>query len=114
MRKGVCAIVQSLDGVQVCGEAANGLEAIDRARELRPDLVILDVTMPIVDGFKAARLIREILPDASILMLSMHDGTKLRHVAMSVGADGFVCKDQGVAVLRQAIQTVSHNQPFFP
>ena len=114
VRKGVCTIVQTLDGVQVCGEAANGLEAIDRARELRPDLIIMDITMPVVDGFKAARLIRDILPDASILLLSMHDGNKLRHIAMSVGAHGFVCKDQGVGVLRQAIQAVSHHQMFFP
>jgi len=103
-----------MNGVEVCGEAANGLEAIDRARQLKPDLIIMDITMPVVDGFKAARLIRDILPEASILLLSMHDGTKLRNVAMSVGADGFVCKDQGVGVLRQAIVAVSHNQAFFP
>ena len=114
VRKGVCTIVQTMNGVEVCGEAANGLEAIDRARQLKPDLIIMDITMPVVDGFKAARLIRDILPEASILLLSMHDGTKLRNVAMSVGADGFVCKDQGVGVLRQAIVAVSHNQAFFP
>lgn len=114
VRRGVCTIVQTLDGVEVCGEAANGLEAIDRARELMPDLIIMDITMPVIDGFKAARLIRDILPQASILLLSMHNGSKLRNIAMSVGADGFVCKDQGVGVLRQAIQAVTHNQTFFP
>jgi two-component system, NarL family, nitrate/nitrite response regulator NarL len=114
VRKGVSAVVQTVEGVEVCGEAANGLEAIERARELRPDLVVLDITMPVLDGFKAARLIHDILPGASILLLSMHDGAKLRHVAMSAGASGFVCKDQGVAILRQAIQAVSNNQTFFP
>ena len=114
VRRGVCAVVQTLPDVDVCGEAANGLEAIDKARELRPDLVILDVSMPVVDGFKAARLIKEILPETSILLLSMHDGSKLRNVAMSVGASGFVCKDQGVAMLRQAVQVMSQHQPFFP
>jgi DNA-binding NarL/FixJ family response regulator len=114
VRKGVCTVVQTLNDVEVCGEAANGLEAIDRARELKPDLIIMDITMPIVDGFKASRLIRDILPEASILLLSMHNGSKLRHIAMSVGAHGFVCKDQGVGVLRQAINAVTHNQTFFP
>jgi two-component system, NarL family, nitrate/nitrite response regulator NarL len=114
VRRGVCALAQTLDGVEVCGEAENGLEAIDKARELRPDLVVLDITMPVVDGFKAARLIRDILPEASILLLSMHDGAKLRHVAMSVGAHGFVCKDQGIGVLKQAIESMSQHQPFFP
>ena len=70
--------------------------------------------MPVVDGFKATRLIRELLPDASVLLLSMHDGTKMRNVAMSAGAYGFVCKDQGAAVLQQAVQAVSRKQRFFP
>jgi two-component system, NarL family, nitrate/nitrite response regulator NarL len=114
VRRGVCAVVQTLRDVEVCGEAANGLEAIEKSRELRPDLVILDISMPVVDGFKAARLIKEISPETSILLLSMHDGRKLRNVAMAVGASGFVCKDQGVAVLRQAVQSMSQHQPFFP
>lgn len=114
VRKGVCAIVQTLPDAEVCGEAGNGLEAIERARELKPDLVVMDITMPVVDGFKATRLIREILPEASILLLSMHDGSKLRHVAMSVGAHGFVCKDQGAAVLRHAVQRMSLHERFFP
>lgn len=114
VRKGVCAIVQTMKDTEVCGEVANGLEAIDKARELRPDLVILDITIPIVDGFKAARLIKEILPETSILLLSMHDGTKLRNVAISVGASGFVCKDEGAALLRRAVQAVGQHETFFP
>ena len=112
VRKGVCAIVQTLEDVEVCGEAGNGLEAIEKARELRPDLVIMDITMPV--GFKATRLIRERLPDSSVLLLSMHDGTNMRNVAMSAGAYGFVCKDQAAAVLRQAVEAVSRKQRFFP
>ena len=114
VRKGVCAIVQTLEDVEVCGEAGNGLEAIEKARELRPDLVIMDITMPVVDGFKATRLIRERLPDSSVLLLSMHDGTNMRNVAMSAGAYGFVCKDQAAAVLRQAVEAVSRKHRFFP
>lgn len=95
VRKGVCAIVQTLE-------------------ELRPDLVIMDITMPVVDGFKATRLIRELLPDSSVLLLSMHDGTNMRNVAMSAGAYGFVCKDQAAAVLRRAVEAVSRKQRFFP
>lgn len=106
--------MQTLRDVTVCGEAANGLEAVEKARELKPDAVILDITMPVLDGFKATRQIRDILPTASVLLLSMHDGTKMRHVAMAVGAHGFVCKDQGVAVLLRAVESMRQKQMFFP
>ena len=55
LRAGVRAALQSRSGVEVCGEASNGREALDKAKELRPDLVILDITMPVLDGFSAAR-----------------------------------------------------------
>ena len=98
----------------MCGEATNGQEAIEKARELSPDLVILDITMPVLDGFKATRLIRQMLPGTSVLLLSMHDSRKMRHVAMSAGAQGFVCKDQGASALLRAVESLSQKQMFCP
>jgi CheY-like chemotaxis protein len=60
--------------VEICGEAANGQDAIEKASQLTPDLIILDVTMPELDGFAAARQIRTFQPEVPIIMLSMHDG----------------------------------------
>jgi two-component system nitrate/nitrite response regulator NarL len=71
VRKGVCAILSSRLDIEVCGEAVNGKEALAKATELRPDLIILDVSMPVLSGFDAARQIRKIVPEARILMFSM-------------------------------------------
>jgi DNA-binding NarL/FixJ family response regulator len=73
VRKGVCSILESRKDIEICGEASNGQEAVQKALQLNPDLVILDVTMPVLDGFAAARQVKEVLPNVPILMLSMHD-----------------------------------------
>jgi YesN/AraC family two-component response regulator len=70
VRKGVCAILATRLGIEVCGEAANGQEAIAQAHALKPDLIILDITMPILNGLDAARVIRLTLPDLPILLLT--------------------------------------------
>ena len=62
VRKGVCVILGTRDDIEVCGEASNGQEAIDKAQELKPDLIILDITMPVVNGIDAAEAIRKTMP----------------------------------------------------
>jgi YesN/AraC family two-component response regulator len=62
VRKGVCAILSSRLDIEVCGEASNGQDAIDKAHELKPDLITLDITMPVLNGIDAARIIRQTLP----------------------------------------------------
>src|ERR1700684_2611072 len=70
VRKGVCVILGTRADIEVCGEAANGREAIDKAQELKPDLIILDITMPVLSGIDAAEMIRKTLPNVPILFLS--------------------------------------------
>jgi DNA-binding NarL/FixJ family response regulator len=65
VRKGVCSILESRNDLEVCGEATNGEEAVQKSLRLNPDLIVLDVTMPVLDGFSAARKIRELLPKNS-------------------------------------------------
>ena len=77
---------------EVCGEASNGLEAIEKALVLKPDLVLLDLVMPVMSGTKAAKLIREASPESKILILSMHDTTEVADLFRITGADGFVSK----------------------
>ena len=114
LRAGVRAALQTRPGVEVCGEATNGREALDKARELRPDLVILDITMPVLDGFSAAREISKQLPGVAILLLTMHESPNMVHVAKSSGACGYVGKSQGLATLLKAIDAVAHKQTYFP
>ena len=108
------AILSSREGLEVCGEAANGREAVAKARQLMPDLVILDVTMPVLDGFSAAREIHKLLPNVAILLLSMHESPNMINIAKSSGANGYVSKSEGAAVLLRAVDAVAHSKTFFP
>jgi DNA-binding NarL/FixJ family response regulator len=114
VRRGVCSILESRKHIEVCGEASNGQDAIEKAAELKPDLIILDVSMPTVDGFAAARQIRTFLPEVPILMLSMHDGHRVIEEAQQAGAQGFVSKNAAGQVLLRAVEAVSQGQTFFP
>ena len=114
VRAGVRVILSSREGLEVCGEAANGREAVAKARQLMPDLVILDVTMPVLDGFSAAREIHKLLPNVAILLLSMHESPNMLNIARSSGAQGYVAKSEGAAVLLRAVDAVAHSKTFFP
>ena len=114
VRKGVCAILSSRLDTEICGEAVNGKEAIEKAKELRPDLVILDITMPVLNGFDAAREILKILPQTLIIMLSTHLTNQLVAQAKSSGAKGYVTKNQAGGTLLQAVDSLLNNNTFFP
>ena len=114
VRAGVRAILQARPGIEICGEAANGREALEKASALKPDLIILDITMPIVDGFTAARQISKLLPGIAILLLSMHESPNIVNVAKSSGARGYVAKSEGMSVLLKAVDAMAHHQVFFP
>jgi two-component system, NarL family, response regulator NreC len=114
VRKGVCAILSSRLDIEVCGEAGDGKEAIEKAKEVRPDLIILDVTMPVLSGFDAAREIRKILPEVRILMLSMHESKQLLEEAKKLGVHGYVTKTQAGNVLLKAVDTLFSDQVFYP
>jgi DNA-binding NarL/FixJ family response regulator len=114
VRKGVCTILSSRADVEICGEAENGKAAIEKALELRPELIILDITMPVLSGFEAAREIRKALPDVAILILSMHESNQLIEEAKKLGVQGYVTKTQVGATLLQAVDTLLRKETFFP
>jgi DNA-binding NarL/FixJ family response regulator len=101
--------------VDVCGESADGRDAIQRALTTRPDLIILDLTMPVMGGFEAARVLRKILPEIPILVYSMHDGDQLIQDLKQAGVHGFVCKTDISSALLDAIEAiVIRKGVFFP
>jgi DNA-binding NarL/FixJ family response regulator len=114
VRKGVCVILGTRGDIEVCGEAANGREAVDKALELKPDLIILDITMPIVSGIDAAEMIRKTLPNVPILFLSMHQSRQIIAEAKRVGVQGYVKKSDAAATLLDAVDALLRNEPFFP
>ena len=115
IRKGVRTILRSRANVEICGEASDGSEAVRMAVELKPDLIILDLTMPVMGGFAAAKELRLLLPEIPFLFYSMHDGTQLIKEAKQAGARGFVSKSRISDTLLDALDAVIvRNGTFFP
>ena len=114
VRKGVCVILGTRGDIEVCGEASNGREAIDKAKELQPDLIILDITMPVLSGIDAAEVIRTALPRVPILFLSMHQSRQIVAEAKRIGVQGYVRKSEAATTLLNAVDAVLRNEPFFP
>jgi two-component system, NarL family, response regulator NreC len=92
VRRGVRRLLFPQTTWEVCGEAINGTEAVQKARELLPDLILLDVSMPGISGLEAARLLRQEVPKAKILVMSQHDPAQLLPRVLEAGAHGCVDK----------------------
>ena len=114
VRKRVIATLMSREGFEVCGEAGTGKEAVQLAKDLRPDLIVLDITMPEMNGLEAARHIRESAPDTRILILSVHRSKQLIEEARKVGVRGYLTKGEAVQKLVQAVDAVLQDSSFFP
>jgi DNA-binding NarL/FixJ family response regulator len=102
---------QHLDLVVIC-EGSDGLEAVQKSEELQPDLVLLDIGLPNLNGMEAARKIRQVAPGSRILFLTSYDWPELVHEAMSIGALGFVVKLKAERDLLRAVSTVMRNEQF--
>ena len=106
MRAGVASFLATEPGLQVVAEAANGEEALEKYRELRPDLVLMDLSMPVMDGLEATQAILEEFPDARIIVLTTYAGDEDVHRALDAGAVGYVLKDMLVADILKVIRSV--------
>jgi DNA-binding NarL/FixJ family response regulator len=112
VRSGLRVLLERQDGIEVVGEASDGIEARDLAIAERPDLAILDVKMPRLTGLEATREIRETAPEVSVLILSMHDDERYLFEALKAGASGYVLKSQADEDLIEAIGAVQRGEPF--
>jgi DNA-binding NarL/FixJ family response regulator len=97
MRGGLRSLLESRPGWEVCGEAANSTEAIEKAKTLSPDVVVLDISMPGFSGLDAVPMIRKETPGAEVLILSRYEEREMRLKALEAGARGYVTKSQGLA-----------------
>jgi two-component system, NarL family, sensor kinase len=114
MRRGVRGLLESHDEWAVCGEAFEGKEAVVKARELRPDLIIMDINMPGLTGIAAAQLIRREHPSAKILFFSVHESSQTVREVMNAGAQGYVAKSRAGHDLVDAVRNVLSGGTFFP
>jgi two-component system response regulator NreC len=106
VREGLKLLLGYAVGVEVVGEAANGHEAVERVVHLRPDVALVDITMPELDGLAATRLIRRCAPSVKVLILTMHDDPECLAQAIDAGASGYLFKDSSGAELIDAIRYV--------
>ncbi|HUO14888.1 MAG TPA: PAS domain S-box protein [Verrucomicrobiae bacterium] len=113
VRRGVVSLFINRPDCIVCGEASNGLEAIEKARELKPEIVLMDVSMPAMNGLEATRHIRNILPECEVLILSQHDAPEIASQAFKAGARGYVVKSSIARNLTAALEKISQHESFF-
>lgn len=92
-RRAICRLMAS-GGFSVCGQAEDGREAIEQARKLRPDLIVLDFSMPIMNGIQAAKVLKQITPDVPIILYTAHASNVLEREALAAGITSIVSKDQ--------------------
>lgn len=111
-RRMVCSMLKAVANVQVIGEASDGLEAVHKAEELKPDLILLDIGLPSLNGIEAAPRISRVLPDAKILFVSQDNDPDVVAVALSGGAKGYVHKVDVTKDLLPAVQAVLRGEHF--
>jgi len=112
-RRGVISLLTGQPGWEVCAEASTGTEAVDKAKELKPDVVVLDITMPEPNGFEACAIIRKAVPDARVLILTVHESAQAASEIIKAGAHGYVLKTDAGQDLIAAVRALSEHKPYF-
>jgi len=112
VRKGICAVLASENTYTICGEAVDGQDAIEKAQSLRPDIVVMDISMPRLNGLQATREIRRLVPEAEVVIVSQHESAEMVRQAMKAGARGFVVKSAVSSKLLSTIERIRHQEEF--
>lgn len=113
VRNGIRALFDDVDEIEVIGEASNGIEAISKVAELKPDIAILDISMPQMNGLDAAEIIHNQYPETKTLIMSMHDNKEYILRSLEVGADGYLLKDSSKEEIIKAIKAVSEGEKYY-
>jgi DNA-binding NarL/FixJ family response regulator len=113
VRKGIRSLIQEREGWEVCGEASDGRDAVVKAKSLEPDIVILDISMPLLNGLEATRQIRKNRPTTQVLILSIHETEQVIQQVLEAGAMGYLFKSDAGRDLVGAIEALERNKTFF-
>ena len=114
IRQGLQALLGTQRGWEVVGEAVDGREAVEKAVQLKPDIVILDISMPGINGLEATPLILAAAPRSDILIFTVHDSELMEQTALQAGARAFVRKSDAARDLVAAVKALSQHSTFFP
>jgi DNA-binding NarL/FixJ family response regulator len=113
VRQGLVGILKASEEIDVVGEAADGHEAVEKAQKLKPDVVVLDVSMPRLNGLEAARRIHEALPATRLLVLTMHDDEEYVLKMVRAGVSGYLLKDDAASTLIAGIRALKAGKTYF-
>lgn len=113
VRQGVRRILETQDDWEVCGEASNGQEALRLNKELKPDAIIMDVTMPVMNGLEATRKITKTSPDSKVLIFTMHEPLNLLPIIRRTGAKGVLAKSRAASDLAPALKAILAGDTYF-
>jgi DNA-binding NarL/FixJ family response regulator len=112
VRRGVRALLESQEGWEVCGEATTGRDAVEQSRRLRPDVVVMDLSLPELNGLDATRHILKDAPETEVLVLTMHQSEELARDVLQAGARGYVLKSDADENLIAAVDHLRQHKPF--
>ncbi len=113
VRAGLRALLESRQGWEVSAEASDGRDAVEKATKLKPDVAVLDIGMPLLNGVEATHRIRTASPTTEILILTMHESDDLVQQVIQAGARGYILKDDADRVLIAAVEAASQHKPYF-
>jgi len=113
VRRGICALLTSHSGWEICGEAGDGRQAVEKVVHLKPDIVVLDIGMPSLNGLDAARQIMHNDPHQKIAILSVMESEQVIHEALKAGARAYISKSDGARDLIVAIEALQQNETYF-
>jgi DNA-binding NarL/FixJ family response regulator len=113
VRAGLRTLLESREGWQVCAEASDGRDAVDKATNLKPEVAVVDIGMPLLNGVEATRRIRAASPTTEVLILTMHESDDLVQQVIQAGARGYILKDDADRVLIAAVDSASQHKPYF-
>jgi two-component system response regulator NreC len=111
IRNSLCAVLEAHSGWIVCGRAVDGTDAVQKAAELKPDVILLDVSMPGLNGFEAAECIQERVPNAEILVVTEQESSLLDHLPRLPGVRGYVVKSRIASDFISAVEAASKHRP---
>jgi len=112
VRDGLSAILQTKDDIVVVGEARDGVEAVEKARQLQPDVVLMDISMPRMNGVEATRLIKEQVPQAKVVVLTMYEEEEYIFDLVKTGVAGYLLKNSDSALIVKAIRAAAKGESF--
>jgi DNA-binding NarL/FixJ family response regulator len=113
VRRGLVALLASQPGWEICGEASDGRQTVERAQQLKPDVVVLDIGMPGLNGLETTRLLKKTLPQVKVLVLTLHDSDQVIREVLDAGAVGFLLKSDAARDLVAAVDALKRGRTYF-